>query len=82
MQIHYAIGSGARTSDPKPFYRYRNIALMPGITYQLPKNQLIGITATIGFVKEENELGFFSDNNDNVLLYRIRGYGTSVEPPL
>ncbi|MFN8807682.1 MAG: DUF6850 family outer membrane beta-barrel protein [Bacteroidota bacterium] len=81
MQIHYAIGSGARTSDPKPFYRYRNIVLMPGITYQLPKNQLIGITATIGFAKEENELGFFSDNNDNVLLYRIRGYGTFSRTP-
>ncbi|MFT6204788.1 MAG: hypothetical protein ACI9V1_001871 [Spirosomataceae bacterium] len=81
LQIEYMISSGARLSEPKPFYRFRNIGLQPALSYQLPNNQALGITGTIGFVVEENELGFYNNINNNVLLYRIRGYGTFSKSP-
>jgi hypothetical protein len=81
FQVDYSIGSGARLSNPKPFFRYRNIALQPGIAYQLPNKQELGFMGNIGFVKEENELGFYNTNGNNVLLYRLRGYGTFSKTP-
>ncbi len=81
LQIIYNIASGARLSEPKPFFRYRNIAIQPGITYQLPNQQEIGFSGTIGFTKEENELGLFNNTGNNVLLYRFRGYGTFSKTP-
>ncbi len=81
LQISYNIASGARLSEPKPFFRYRNIAIQPGITYQLPNQQELGFTGTIGFAKEENELGFLNNTGNNVLLYRFRGYGTFSKTP-
>ncbi len=81
LQIVYSISSGARLSEPKPFFRYRNIALQPALNYQLTQNQAIGITGTIGFVLEENELGFYGNSSNNVLLYRLRGYGTFSKSP-
>ena len=81
LQIVYSIGSGARLSEPKPFFRYRNIALQPGFSWLLSNKQEIGITGKIGFIKEENELGFYNTSGDNVLLYRLRGYGTFSKTP-
>ena len=81
LQINYFISSGARLSEPKPFYRYRNIALQPALNYQLNQNQSLGIMGTIGFVVEENELGFYGNSGNNVLLYRLRGYGTFSKSP-
>lgn len=79
LVIDYAIGTGARTSEPKPFYRMRNISLQPGITWKLSKTDEIGISGAIGFLQEENEIGYYS--NSNVLLYRLRGYGTFSKSP-
>lgn len=81
FQIAYLISSGARLSEPKPFFRYRNIVLQPAISYQLTQNQALGIMGIIGFVTEENELGFYGNTNNNVLLYRLRGYGTFSKSP-
>lgn len=72
LGINYHIGTGARNTDPKPFYRYRHIAVLPGISYTAGKHTL-AISGEFGFEQEENELGFFARNN--VLLYRLRGYG-------
>lgn len=77
--IDYSIGTGARTSEPKPFYRMRDISLHPGFIWQLSATEDIGLSASIGFVQEENEIGFYS--NSNVLLYRLRGYGTFSKSP-
>lgn len=81
LQIEYLISSGARLSEPKPFYRFRDIALQPSISYTLENNQIIGINGSIGFVVEENELGFYGNTGNNVLLYRLRGYGTFSRSP-
>jgi len=79
LTLDYQIGSGARITEPKPFYRQRTIALQPGINWLIATNKSVGITGKINFIQEENELGFFS--NGNVLLYRIRGYGTFSKAP-
>lgn len=81
LQIVYNMASGARLSEPKPFFRYRKIAIQPGLSYQLPNQQELGFTGTIGFVKEENELGLNNNSGSNVLLYRFRGYGTFSKSP-
>jgi hypothetical protein len=72
MGLDYHVGTGARNTDPKPFYRYRLIALQPGMQYQKGRHTL-GISGNFSFEQEENELGFYA--RDNVLLYRVRGYG-------
>jgi hypothetical protein len=79
LTIDYQIGSGARITEPKPFYRNRNIAFQPGINYLIMPNKSVGFTGKINFIQEENELGFFSNNN--VLLYRLRGFGTFSKSP-
>ena len=79
LTLDYQVGSGARITEPKPFYRQRYIALQPGINWLIASNKSIGITGKINFIQEENELGFYSNNN--VLLYRIRGYGTFSKAP-
>lgn len=80
LAIDYTISTGARKRDPKPFFRYRDIALRPGITYQISAKEEVGITGTAGFAKEENEIGFLTNSN-NVLLYRLRGFGTFTKTP-
>lgn len=77
--IDYTISASARKSEPKPFSRYRDLALRPGITMNLGASQQIGITGSTGFAKEENEMGVYS--NSNVLLYRLRGFGTFTKTP-
>lgn len=79
ITVDYQIGSGARITEPKPFYRQRTIALQPGLNWQVTPKKSVGITGKINFIQEENELGFFSSSN--VLLYRIRGYGTFSKAP-
>lgn len=74
LAVNYDIGSGARTSEPKPFYRFRHITLQPGITWQLNKHQQVGIAGKAAFVQEDNEIGYYS--NSNVKVYRLRGFGT------
>lgn len=74
LTVDYAVGSGARTNEPKPFYRVRNIALLPGITWQLNMHSEWGIAGKAAFVQEDNEIGFYS--NSPVKVYRLRGYGT------
>jgi len=79
LSIAYGIGAGARRNEPKPFFRYRDIALRPGLVYSLSRNKEIGLAGEVGLGKEENELGFFS--RDNVVLYRLRGFGTYTKTP-
>lgn len=79
LVIDYAIGTGARTSEPKPFYRMRDVSLQPGIIWNVSSSQEIGFAGEMGFVQEENEIGYYS--NSNVLLYRLRGYGTFSKSP-
>lgn len=79
LTLNYEVGSGARLSEPKPFYRQRYLALQPGITWTLSPRKSIGIGGKINFMQEENELGFFG--NSNVLLYRLRGFGTFSKAP-
>ena len=79
LTMNYEIGSGARLSEPKPFYRQRYLALQPGVTWQLSPKKSIGIAGKINFLQEENELGFYG--NSNVLLYRLRGFGTFSKSP-
>lgn len=81
LNIAYHIGSGARKSDPKPFYRYRNISLTPGLTWSAGKHVTIGAYGKVQFVQEDNELGFYNTGTGNVLLYRLRGYGTYTRAP-
>lgn len=78
--VDYTISTGARDNDPRPFFRYRDVALRPGITYQINANSEAGITGTAGFAKEEAEIGFYT-RNGNVLLYRLRGFGTFSKSP-
>ena len=79
LTLDYQIGTGARLSEPKPFYRQRNFALQPGINWIMSPKKSFGIVGKFNFIQEENELGFFS--NANVLLYRLRGYGTFSKAP-
>lgn len=79
LSIDYDIGSGARLTEPKPFYRQRYIALQPGFQWQLTPTKTFGVAGKAHFLKEENELGFFGNNN--VLLYRLRGFGTFSKSP-
>lgn len=79
LALSYHIGTGARTSEPKPFYRSRDIALRPGVVRAISSSAEIGLTGEARFIQEENEIGFYS--NDNVLLYRLRGYGTFSRSP-
>lgn len=81
LSITYHIGSGARKSDPKPFYRYRNISLTPGLARRIGKYATIGAYGKVQSVQEDNELGFYNTGTDNVLLYRLRGYGTYARAP-
>ncbi len=80
LSIDYTIGSGARTNEPKPFYRIRNLSLLPGLYWQPPSGNNLGITGLLCFVQEENEIGQYS--RDNVLLFRLRGYGTFSKSPM
>ncbi len=79
LVVHYNTGTGARTSEPKPFYRSRDISLQPGVSYQLSPSEEIGVAGSAAFTQEENEIGYYS--NSNVLLYRLRGYGTFSKSP-
>jgi hypothetical protein len=79
FMIDYLIGTGARTNEPKPFYRMRDIALQPALIYQLSSTAELGIIGSATFAQEENEIGYYS--NSNVLLYRLRGYGTFSRSP-
>lgn len=81
LHLNYHIGTGARTNDPKPFYRYRRISLQPGLVFRLSESSRAGITGGGTFVLENNELGFYNRGTSNVLLYRIRGYGTYSRVP-
>ncbi|MCD8539732.1 MAG: hypothetical protein LRY55_08145 [Leadbetterella sp.] len=81
LHIDYHVGTGARTNDPKPFYRYRRISVQPGFLLQLSENSRAGITGGGTFVLENNELGFYNRGTNNVLLYRLRGYGTYSRVP-
>lgn len=80
LQMGYHVGSGARKSDPKPFYRYRNIALAPGVSWQI-RNTAIGAYGRVAFTGEDNEMGFYNSGAGNILLYRLRGYGTYTRAP-
>ncbi len=80
LAIDYTIGSGARTNEPKPFYRIRDLLLQPGIYWQPSSGNNLGITGLFSFVQEENEIGQYS--HDNVLLFRLRGYGTFSKSPM
>lgn len=79
LKLDYQIGSGARISEPKPFYRQRYIALIPALNWIITPSKSLGFTAKINFIQEENEMGFYT--NSNVLLYRLRGYGTFSKTP-
>lgn len=81
IQLDYQIGSGARTSDPKPFYIYRNILLKPGIVLKLSEKSSLGLVGGASFILENNELGYYNRGTNNVLLYRLRGYGTFSRVP-
>ncbi|MBX3239252.1 MAG: hypothetical protein KIT80_18365 [Chitinophagaceae bacterium] len=80
LGIDYTIGSGARTNEPKPFYRIRDLSLQPSIYWQPSYGNNLGITGLFSFVQEENEIGQYS--HDNVLLFRLRGYGTFSKSPM
>ncbi len=80
LSVDYIIGSGARTNEPKPFYRIRNITLQPGISWQINGRSALGLKGDFGFLQEENEIGQYSI--ENVLLYRLRGYGTFSRSPM
>jgi|GEM_PF-1254358 len=80
LALDYTISTGARDNDPRPFFRYRDIALRPGMTYQINATSEVGLTGSAGFAKEEAEVGFYT-RNANVLLYRLRGFGTFSKSP-
>ncbi|ODS85962.1 MAG: hypothetical protein ABS46_01575 [Cytophagaceae bacterium SCN 52-12] len=79
IKADYNTGSGARTSEPKPFYRIRNISLAPGLVWNITPSDELGVDGVVTFLQEENEIGFYSKSN--VLLYRLRGYGTFSRSP-
>lgn len=80
LSMDYAIGSGARLNEPKPFYRFRDLSLNPAINLQFNSNSRAGISGNFEFTQEENEIGFYT--NENLLLYRLRGYGTFSRSPM
>lgn len=79
LGINYHVGQGARTRDPKPFYRLRNLELRPALHFQANARTHWGAVAHIGLKQEENEVGYYSD--EFPLLYRLRGYGTFSRTP-
>ncbi len=81
VQMNYHVGTGARTNDPKPFYLYRTISVKPGFLLKLSENSHTGVTIGATSVLENNELGFYNRGTNNVLLYRLRGYGTYSRVP-
>jgi len=81
LHLDYQVGTGARTNDPKPFYRYRSIAVQPGFLFKLSESSQAGITGGGTFILENNELGYYNRGTNNVLLYRLRGYGTYSRVP-
>jgi len=81
LHLDYQVGTGARTNDPKPFYRYRSIAVQPGLLFKSSESSQAGITGGGTFILENNELGYYNRGTNNVLLYRLRGYGTYSRVP-
>lgn len=79
LGINYHVGQGARTRDPKPFYRLRNLELRPALHFQANSRMHWGLVGHIGLKQEENEVGYYSD--EFPLLYRLRGYGTFSRTP-
>jgi len=79
LTLNYHVGQGARSRDPKPFYRLRDLELRPSLVWRVSDRASWGMVAYIGLKQEENEVGYYSDVFP--LLYRLRGYGTFSRTP-
>ncbi len=80
LTLPYHVGQGARLLDPKPFYRFRNLGVLPSVWYTASARWGVGLVAGGLFMQEENEVGGFSI--DFPLLYSFRGYGSFSRTPV
>ncbi len=80
LSVPYHVGQGSRLLDPKPFYRFRDLALLPSVWRQVSARWGWGAVLGGQFTQEENEVGFFAI--DFPLLYRLRGYGSFSQSPI
>ncbi len=74
LLTQYQVGQGARLNTPKPFYRFRTIALRPGVQWALSEQTWVGGWVAYQSSREENQVGYYSSQNPQ--LYRLRGYGS------
>ncbi|AQG77888.1 DUF6850 family outer membrane beta-barrel protein [Spirosoma montaniterrae] len=80
LSVPYHVGQGSRLLDPKPFYRFRDLSLLPSVWRQVSARWGWGFVLGGQFTQEENEVGFFAI--DFPLLYRLRGYGSFSQSPI
>lgn len=82
LALPYHVGQGSRLLDPKPFYRFRDVGVLPSVWRQVSARWGWGLVLGGQFTQEENEVGFFTVRTDNPLLYRMRGYGSFSQSPI
>jgi|GEM_PF-2328851 len=80
LTVPYHVGQGSRLLDPKPFYRVRELGVLPSVWYQAGPRWGWGVVAGGQSTQEENEVGYFA--TDYPLLYRLRGYGSFSRSPV
>ncbi len=74
LAIGYIAGQGARDTRPKPLYRVNRIEASPFINFSGDRLKVQG-GVQYEYRREEDEMGG-AYTSGNVLLYRLRGYGT------
>jgi len=80
LALDYGIGQGARNTDPRPFYRYRHLELLPSVAWRNAAGSWrAGLTVGLRDEVEENQMGFFSNNP--VLLFKLKGLGAFERTP-
>lgn len=82
LALDYATSTGARLSEPKPFFRYRYIRINPTFQWDFSEGLLNKIILELSYSSafEENEIGYSTVNN--TYLIRGRGYGSAIKGPI
>lgn len=72
LSADYAIGQGARANDPRPLWRRRWLALAPGVSVRLGRATRLGVSGTVGWEREDQEIGG-GTSTEFPVLFRLRG---------
>ncbi len=75
VRLEYGIGQGARRNGPRPLFRRRVLAVVPGVQWRPSARQHIGVHGRVGWEAEEMEIGGAGSPDDPV-VFRLRGLGT------